>query len=551
LENITEEQIMQWRKHFPFKGGARENQANAIEFAIRSFVSGKRFVILEAATGVGKSAIGLTVARWLNEFLPEEDESAYKPGAYFMTTQKILQEQYMKDFGEERGGTMRQLMSSSNYTCKFHKKQTCAESLRMLKIENDKESKFYRCCSFGCVYKEEKRKFIEHRESLTNFAYFLAETYYAGKLEPRSLLVIDEAHNADLELCGFVEISFSERFAKTALKIDMPEISTQLQSINWVKNSYLPKLRDHIKHYEDTIEKFNLGEKLESNFANIAKQYEMLDKHICKINRFLEIYDDENWVFNLVEGEGSGMRKIEFKPIDVSPYSESILFNKGRRVLMMSATILNHEGFCEMLGIKDEDSAFISIPSPFPPENHPIIAAPVARMTANNIDADLPKLAEAIRSILESHSDVKGIIHTHSYKVAKYLRENIKDKRLLFHGAEDRLEKLSKHMNSKEPTVLVSPSMQEGVDLKDDLSRFQIICKVPYPYLGDKIVKKRMNRWKWWYPLQTAKTIVQSIGRSVRSSTDHATSYILDADWDRFYSKHSHLFPDTFQKSLK
>jgi Rad3-related DNA helicase len=245
------------------------------------------------------------------------------------------------------------------------------------------------------------------------------------------------------------------------------------------------------------------------------------------------------------------MRKLEFKPVDISPYSESILFNKGRRVLMMSATILNHEGFCEMLGIKDEDSAFVSIPSPFPPENHPIIAAPVARMTAGNIDADLPKLAEAIRAILESHSDVKGIIHTHSYKVAKYLRENIKDKRLLFHGAEDRLEKLSKHMNSKEPTVLVSPSMQEGVDLKDDLSRFQIICKVPYPYLGDKIVKKRMNRWKWWYPLQTAKTIVQSIGRSVRSSTDHATSYILDADWERFYSKHSHLFPDTFQKSLK
>jgi len=93
--------------------------------------------------------------------------------------------------------------------------------------------------------------------------------------------------------------------------------------------------------------------------------------------------------------------------------------------------------------------------------------------------------------------------------------------------------------------------MQEGIDLKGDLSRFQIICKVPYPYLGDKIVKKRMHRWNWWYGLQTAKTIVQALGRSVRSAEDHAVSYILDADWDRFYGKHSDLFPEMFKKSLQ
>ena len=35
--------------------------------------------------------------------------------------------------------------------------------------------------------------------------------------------------------------------------------------------------------------------------------------------------------------------------------------------------------------------------------------------------------------------------------------------------------------------------MQEGVDLKGDCSRFQVICKIPYPYLGDKWVKARMK----------------------------------------------------------
>ena len=93
--------------------------------------------------------------------------------------------------------------------------------------------------------------------------------------------------------------------------------------------------------------------------------------------------------------------------------------------------------------------------------------------------------------------------------------------------------------------------MEEGVDLKNELSRFQIICKIPYPYLGDTLVKSRMQKWKWWYSLQTAKTIVQSIGRSVRNVNDYAVTYILDEDWNRFYSRNKSLFPDDFKKSLK
>ena len=535
--------------HFPF-GEVREPQKKAIDFALEAYASGKRFVVLEAGTGVGKSAIGLTIARYLTANYPENQTSGFQQGAYFLTTQKILQEQYVKDFGGEEG-SMCQVMSATNYQCKFHKKQNCAESLRQLKLEPDKTSKFARTCSFQCTYKEEKRKFMQSTESVTNFSYFLAETFYAGKLIPRSLLVIDEAHNTDTELCGFVEISMSERFAKTALKMEMPDITTQKQAWRWICEEYEPRLRAHVKHYEETIEKFNLADKIKSDFASLAKQYEMLDKHICKVHRFQELYDEDNWVFNLAEGEGRGMRKLEFKPIDVSGYAEQILFKNGRRVLMMSATILNREGFCKMLGIGEEDCAFISIPSPFPPENHPIFTYPIAKMSAGTIDQDLPKLAQAVKAILDQHPNEKGIIHCHTFKIAKYLQQNVKSNRLLIHGSEDRIQKLQEHMSSSKPTVLLSPSMQEGVDLKDDLSRFQIICKVPYPYLGDKIVKKRMHRWPWWYPLQTAKTIVQSIGRSVRSQEDHAVSYILDADWHRFYDKSADLFPESFRNSLK
>jgi len=98
---------------------------------------------------------------------------------------------------------------------------------------------------------------------------------------------------------------------------------------------------------------------------------------------------------------------------------------------------------------------------------------------------------------------------------------------------------------------LISPSMTEGIDLEGNASRFQVICKVPYPYLGDKLVKKRMNKWKWWYPFQTSKTVIQSMGRSVRSSTDTAVTYILDSDWERFYARNKQLFPSDFHECFR
>jgi predicted chitinase len=210
----------------------------------------------------------------------------------------------------------------------------------------------------------------------------------------------------------------------------------------------------------------------------------------------------------------------------------------------MSATVLNKQGFCESLGITDENSGYISIASPFPVENRPILSFPIGKMTQNEIDNSLPRLVEAVKNILEQHKNEKGIIHCHSYKITNFLKKNIKSKRLLTHSTEDREDVLNKHLKSDQPTVLLSPSMTEGVDLVDDASRFQVICKIPYPYLGDKLVVKRMNRWKWWYPLQTAKTIVQSIGRSVRNSKDYAVTYILDSDWSTFYNKNKKYFPD-------
>ena len=533
-----------WLSYFPYPN-CREDQKKAIQYAIDSFNEGKRFVVIEAATGVGKSAIGYTIANYMNNAI--EDSENHSNGAWFVTTQKILQDQYLRDF-HVKG--MRSIKSSSNYTCKFKKVNTCADSQKELKLE-EKDSPYYKSCMFSCVYRKEKEEFLSSGASVTNFPYLLTEANYNGKIKPRKILVIDEAHNIETELSKFVEIGVTDRFAKTTLKLDIPELRTQLQAFNWIKDVYFPKLTSHKNFIDETLAK-NAGIKDKLNdFVALTRQIELLSGHHAKITRFLEIYDSENWVFESIDEDGKKSRRLQFKPIDVSVYAESILFRLGYKVLMMSATVLNKQGFCESLGITDENSGYISIASPFPVENRPILSFPIGKMTQNEIDNSLPRLVEAVKNILEQHKNEKGIIHCHSYKITNFLKKYIKSKRLLTHSTEDREDVLNKHLKSDQPTVLLSPSMTEGVDLVDDASRFQVICKIPYPYLGDKLVVKRMNRWKWWYPLQTAKTIVQSIGRSVRNSKDYAVTYILDSDWSTFYNKNKKYFPDDFEKCIK
>ena len=447
---------------------------------------------------------------------------------------------------------MKSIKSSSNYTCNYNKKTSCGESLRALKTA-EKSSKFWKACTFNCVYRNAKESFLGSKESVTNFPYFLAETQYSGKLTPRQVLVIDEAHNIDNELSKFVEVTLSEKFCQNFLGFSIPSDMTQLQYVKWVENKYVPTIDGKLKHLERMMEKYiGLKEKIKSGeFANVAKKFEMLDKHVCKVRRFLELYNKDNWVLNKIDADQRSSRKIQFKPIDIAPYAPEMLYRYGDIVIMMSATILDKDAFCECAGIPLDKTSFISLPSPFPIENRPIIYSGVGRMNAGSINDTLPRMALAVKEILKQHKNDKGIIHCHSYKVAHFLKKSIRSSRLLIHGSHDRDMILEKHKRSKSATVLISPSMSEGVDLKDDLSRFQIVCKVPYPYLGDKLVKKKMNKWKWWYALQTAKTIVQSVGRSVRSETDSAVTYILDSDFERFYSINRSLFPEEFKRSMK
>jgi ATP-dependent DNA helicase DinG len=284
----------------------------------------------------------------------------------------------------------------------------------------------------------------------------------------------------------------------------------------------------------------------------------------AKIDAMLS--NPKNWiVYNIKKDDNfDDISSVEFKMLDVSEYCKSI-FDRCYKTLIMSATILNPTAYCRTVGLNYEDVKVIQVPSSFPVQNRPIHSLNIAYLNLNNLQ--LPeiksRITKTIDDIMTIHRNHKGIIHTTSYEQLNFIKENISEnnaKRLVETNPNiERDEVIAHHVisnsynnnNNNSPTVLISPSLYTGIDLKDDLSRFQIIVKVPYPNLNDKWIAAKMQKDKEWYYWQTALRLVQAYGRSVRSKEDWAKTYILDSAFTCFIKKNGNILPDWFKQAVK
>jgi ATP-dependent DNA helicase DinG len=191
--------------------------------------------------------------------------------------------------------------------------------------------------------------------------------------------------------------------------------------------------------------------------------------------------------------------------------------------------------------------------SSFPVENRPIYALNVAQLSRSTMEASLGTIARAVDEVMTRHAGERGVIHTTSYQQARYIMDHVslynRARLSSTENVSSRSALLKAHGSTSE-SVLISPSLYQGVDLKDELSRFQVLVKVPYPDLSERRTRVKLERDPGWYDWQTALRLVQTYGRSVRSATDHAVTYVLDSNFTWFLSKHRELFPEYFMDAL-
>ncbi len=544
--------------------------------------SGYKHIFLEAPTGFGKTPVAITLARYLGS-------------SHICTATKDLQTQYRRDFpfvvevkgrgnfacivkedmGLDESCDYGPCVKDDAYDCTYktrlmdYRAEGEGTMHELVKLDSFAERKYidkmrsksklveleWRPCHYF------HQKWIGARSSHTvyNYRYFLSDVFYAGSTQKRNLLVLDEAHQLESEVGDFRSFTIRKNMLPF-LKMQMPDsnvddIETWLDFCIELKE----KLFEFSEKAERIIERSNqkvMTEPFtEKNLIDALEREATLTAIIDDMKA-----DKDNWIVSGVQRDNANqLSRVTLMPLEVSGYFDSIL-DKGSVSLFMSATILSKDYLCKTAGLEPDKVKFIRIEeSDFPVKNRLIHMKNTAWLNAKTMNESLPKIAEEVRKIMSDpkHKNQKGIIHTTSYSQLQFIKEFLKNidhesaDRLIETGSGlDRSEVLERHYSSKNPTVLISPSLHLGVDLKDEFSRFQIIVKVPYPDLTDKRIAKMKDKDPKWYTWNTVLRLVQAYGRSVRSKDDYATTYILDSSISYLLKNAQDLVPKWFTEAI-
>lgn len=560
--NLTDEILL---SKFPMSK-PRPFQLDVIRNILDGFLNkGFKHIILQAPTGTGKSAIGFTVAQFFNS-------------SYYLTPQKYHQDMLSADFGEDgkhigNHKPMIELKGRNAYPCNFYdriledsseeanefwskiedEKETRAR-FRKIRFENPAcdigeckrkgESKLDYCVSDDdvyCPYYNQRYKAILSSICLMNFHSFLYQTRIPKSgFGNRDLIILDEAHVSEDVLLKFIEINISDRYFQT-MSIRFPKLETVEEYIAYFNEINILELIKSRKLDAVANQRFREEEEWERTYVKFVN---LLDS------------DPSNWVCMWEETKTGVSRTVTLKPIFVDQFAQ-VLFDKVKFVLMMSATILSKDIICSSLGIDRKSAKFIKLGSQFPAEIRPIHFRPSGFMTYNKKADTIPKLIEDVNDLCRFHQNERGIIHTHTFDTANILKEqcaaDVKSRFLLQTDPDflgDKTELLGRHKNTPN-SIIVAPAMHEGLDLKDDLGRFALILKVPYPSKGDPQIAARMELSQSYYTWRTATKLCQSYGRIHRHDTDYGVTYVLDADFQRFVQNSEEMLPDWFIEAIQ
>jgi ATP-dependent DNA helicase DinG len=200
--------------------------------------------------------------------------------------------------------------------------------------------------------------------------------------------------------------------------------------------------------------------------------------------------------------------------------------------------------------------AFVRSPSTFPAHSRPVYLYPLAEVTRKTTESAYPLLARGINAIAAKHPDDRILIHTVSYDLAKYLslvtEKSVQQRIVTYSQAIDRQRAIDLYLASPS-SILVASSLDRGIDLPADDCRAIVVCKVPYPNLGDKQVSARLHSQggQTWYNVKTVRSIVQMTGRGMRSEDDSCESYILDKSFiTRIWKRNQNLLPQWWKDAL-
>lgn len=583
-QNITKEELLEligtWAKdnfgdEFLFRPHQQETAANIIW----NWLHNQKNVILDAPTGSGKSIVAMTVAGVLSSHFG-------KSGYILISDLSLLQqyandcELYFPDWGVIRG--------QNTYKCAENgfpfPAGTC--KLRGCTSYSSISSEFSHCAPY-CEYLLARNKAINSKVTICTYSFWLIhqnsvkrafenENRFDGVAAPfssRDFVICDECH----KLVDIVQNHFSPRFGVE----DMGKISSiiyedtnickkndTIKKLNNLRESIykeenndkiLEMLKEYVAVLKPSISEIdkikldisNKGKKISKSDEKLIRACDFYEEHYSKFNEYYYIIKQTGANY-IVKNNGASYGAITFNCLNESYLMTKTFHRHANNALYMSATVGDPEVYAKNQAIKSYAS--IKLPSVFDYTNSPIYFVNEYKMSAKELEYSFPNVLKMVEKLLDMYKDKRGIIQTGSYKLAEKLYNSLpvelKKRVLLYDNARDKEEKLDEYKFS-DNKVLVGPTLVEGISLNDDLCRFQIMLKVPYPSLSDKLTVAKKNFNYSWYNNVTAISVLQGLGRGVRNDKDWCITFILDACFYSLFNSCPNMFDSEFKKRLQ
>lgn len=539
----------------------RKEQVAALEY-IKNVCEKKpdnKFFLLNMPVGIGKSHLAVMISDYLTTNI--------LPGANvdIITAGKLLQDQYENTYDE-----IKSLRGKDNYECVQYS-CSCTSGKEFNKLNKT-------TCDF-CPYDMAKLAYKDSEVSLTNFHLYLINIVYETQLardRESNILIVDEAHEFDDVMSDFISIKITETIVKKFKFPNEEEILRQLKSVVNIE-TYIEFLQYFLNEVNETITQIdsylstarkgdrNPGKRdmrdmkinsildMESNDVKFMQLVHDLKQYAKKIDIFLVEYSEspDNWVVESNYNEKLKINELSLEPVWADIYLRKFIWSKYDKIILMSGTILDKGLFSQINGIDAEKAVYYSVSSPFDINNRKIFYMPLGKMSYTKKEETFKNYVPFFSKLLKKYPEVKGIIHTNSFELSKWIENSVVDKRFLFHTSINKEETLRMHFESKTPTIIVSPSVNTGVSFDHDKSRFQVVAKIPYPSLASQKNKIRQKMNPDWYSWRTVASLIQTCGRSVRSHTDYADTIIIDGSFSDIMRHSSRFLPLWFQESIK
>ena len=505
-------------------GEWRRGQAGAVADVL---CSDKPFLLLSMPPGGGKSLV-YTAAGVVGGLRTS-----------VLVCTKGLQDQNVGNFA---GIGMTDIRGSANYQCVDRKGLTCEEASDICRAGEmcEKRVAYRKACEADMICTN-YQAWLHTRKAAGKAAYTLTKKGKAmpgvGKgavtdadlVNPFKLLVMDEAHQAESELSGFLAMTFGiEEMEKAAGKDRVK--GTDWEAAKWTQERWRIWAAETGSGVAETVN--GLGSDLKG-----LKERAKLMRVYRKLEELAELKDD--WVMSPEKRKGNTIG-VRFDPVWPGMYGPRLWGGHDKSVLVSGTARPKTLG---LLGIRNELCEVLEYPYQFPKENNVIWYWPLAQVTYQSTEQQMQTWMAGIDRLIEDRAvklGRKGIIHVPSFHLQEYIVNRSRFRELLYWNrsggwGEEGVTRTVEKFKKARKGVFISPSVGTGWDFPGDECRWQVIGKLPKPDSRSRIMRERSKRDRSYVPYITMQTVTQWAYRGMRSEKDWCETIIVDGMWQQFW----------------